>query len=201
MIIGKGGFISNQDDFELSNSKSGIKKEKVNEREYYSLDQKWLELSINKSLEQLKVNCLDVFLIHNPETLFQFEAENLSEKQKRENVQNKIIDSFQFLNTLVSKGKIKSYGISCNTLAENSSHPSFISLSDLHRLSIQQDVHQNFLAVQFPFNLLEPGALVNKNQNSDTLTLLQYAKVKSIFFYFFNISLKKQNKRKMIFLV
>lgn len=188
MVIGKGGFISNKDDLELA---SKVDKHKVNEKEYYSISDDWLEISLNRSLEMLNLKCLDLYLLHNPETLYQIEKTvNNSEKDEkiRERVYNKILKAFKFLESKVQKGVIKSYGISSNTLVENSSSPSFLSLSQLHTMTKQQGLDKNFLGVQYPFNLLETGATKNNNQNSNTQTLFQYAKVINLFYYFYIIN-------------
>jgi len=138
----------------------------------------YLEQQITQSLARLKVEELDVFLLHNPEYFFKDPAFNaLTKEEAQEKYLTRLRKAFHHLEEEVFRGRIKSYGISSNTFAidpasKDKSHVDIIlktaeSVSKNHHLKV----------LQFPLNLLERGAL---DKNLDGLNLFQFAKQKGL---------------------
>ena len=72
----------------------------------HSIHPFWLEHSIFKSLDKLKLNTIDCVYLHDPlENLLKITQGDVLETR------NKLQSAFQFLEELVQDGKIGSYGI------------------------------------------------------------------------------------------
>lgn len=76
---------------------------------------------------------------------------------------------------MVNKGLIKYYGISSNSFPFATDHPEFCSAERCLEIakSIKKDHH--FSVIQFPFNLVEPEAATELNQDDEGLTLIEFA--------------------------
>ncbi|MBA5629240.1 aldo/keto reductase [Moheibacter lacus] len=155
-IITKAGYIQGDD----INKLSSINKNKIvhiNERFYYSIDKSFIELQIKQSLERINTEYIDCFLIHNPEHYFDVP----NEIQK--DIDQHIIETFQYLEGLVNTGIIRYYGISSNHLPD----PSLKNFGFENLLKLRNQF-PHFKIVQFPFNLVESNASL-KLYNSNSL--------------------------------
>jgi len=76
---------------------------------------------------------------------------------------------------MVNKGLIRYYGISSNSFPFATDHPEFCSAERCLEIakSIKKDHH--FSVIQFPFNLVEPEAATELNQDDEGLTLIEFA--------------------------
>lgn len=133
----------------------------------HSIHPEFLENQLNLSLERLGVDCIDTFLLHNPEYFYSLH-QDIPEYQRRLNL------AFKFLETKVAEGKIKNYGVSSNTLAKNpmGKNPTSLAMLLTAAKSVGEDNH--FKVVQFPFNLLEIDALERHQENN--LNLIEMCK-------------------------
>jgi aryl-alcohol dehydrogenase-like predicted oxidoreductase len=135
---------------------------------------------VERSLERLGLASLDVFLLHNPEyALKKFELEGLDPLQSRALFEDRLARAFACLESLVAEGKIKSYGLSSNTLGMPSEDPAHVNLRRCAELA-----GPNFRVAQLPLNWIEiaptvfpveshPSADVSRGTGRNTL---QYAK-------------------------
>lgn len=124
----------------------------IDEHLKHSIHPDFLESQINQSLTRLGIDQIDYYLLHNPEYYFQTENANADEYYRR------ILNAFLYLETKVLEGKIKSYGISSNNLILAKNDPKATSIDRLLELKKEYKL-KNFNVVQFPFNLIEIGAL------------------------------------------
>ena len=118
----------------------------------HSIHPNFIANQLATSLENLGVDCIDVYLLHNPEYYLKTPDSNKNEYYAR------IKKAFLFLEEQVSLGKIKSYGISSNTFIDpKEDHES----TDLEKvMDLVKDIpNHHFKYIQFPLNLLELGAL------------------------------------------
>ena len=129
---------------------------------WHNISPHFLENQITNSLERLKVNQIDVFLLHNPEYF-------LKANGTREVYYQRIEKAFQHLESECQKGRIKFYGISSNTLPEDEARSDYTSLSRILDIATSVAESHHFAVVQFPFNLFEPGAALLKNNDKRTV--------------------------------
>jgi aryl-alcohol dehydrogenase-like predicted oxidoreductase len=132
----------------------------------------FLRWSVEKSLDNLKLETLDVMYLHNPETQLGY--------VQRDVVMARIKEAFELFETLVEEGKIRSYGIaSWNAFLYEEGHTEYLSLSEI--VKIAQEVggeKHHFKYIQSPFNLGKPHAYNYSNQKGPDgkyYTLMQAA--------------------------
>ncbi len=131
----------------------------------------YLENQLERSLTNLGVDCIDIYFIHNPET-------QLSEVS-RQDFLRRMLAAFKLLERKVEEGKIQFYGTATwNGYRENPDGRGFLSLEELIGLArnVGGEEH-HFRAIQLPFNLAMPEALLSKNQKfgSQSVSLLEAA--------------------------
>lgn len=128
----------------------------------------WLEDQLSRSRERLRMERLDVLLLHNPEYFF---VEALRHRpgtplsQLRETFYDRICRAFEAMERFVAEGKVGFYGISSNTFAsppENAEHVSLVEVlrcaEEAAAKTLGDPQAHHFAVVQLPFNLLEAGA-------------------------------------------
>jgi len=130
---------------------------------------RYLENQIHRSLENLGVDALDIFYIHNPET-------QLSDIDRDEFIR-RLRAAFEYLERAVQDGKIRRYGLATwNAFRVPPTARDSISLEAavLCAHSIAADSH-NFRYLQLPYNLGMPEAfsLFNQVVDGETMTILE----------------------------
>ena len=156
LIVTKAGYIQGQNltALEELHAKNLAKEDLVDLSDSlkHSIHPDFLAHQLESSLKRLKKPYVDYFLLHNPEYYFQSTNPNQNEYYSR------LKKAFIFCEEQVKAGKIKAYGVSSNnfTLPLNDPH-----VTDLNKIiEILDEIKgENFKMVQFPFNLIEIGAL------------------------------------------
>lgn len=160
---------------------------------WHSISPEFLEYSITRSLDRLKLDCIDVLLIHNPEVFFKSSKRNV---ENRDLFYRRMTDAFQHLEREVARGRIRHYGVTSNGLPEPENQSTHVSLTRLIQSAelarerfvkasseataaaqagrvdaetAQNTTQHHFAVVQFPFNLFETNPLFFPNQNGQTL--------------------------------
>jgi aryl-alcohol dehydrogenase-like predicted oxidoreductase len=141
---------------------------------WYCLDPEFIVDQLNRARGRLSVDCLDVFLIHNPEYMLKaFDHNNIPPEQAREAFYSQLHKCFVALEEEVSAGRIRAYGVSSNTLGATSDDPTSVSLQRL--LDVAQKAKQNhsFKVAQCPLNWIEVNAIAVEaaDDQDNTLTL------------------------------
>lgn len=139
----------------------------------HSIHPEFLQNQIDLSLKRLKLKSIDIFLLHNPEYYFKSNGANQDEYYRR------IMKAFLFLEEEVSKGRIKSYGISSNNFILPLNHPEVTDLFKVLKMTKQILPKNNFTTIQFPFNLIEISALEKFGEFGDQ-SLLELAKANGL---------------------
>lgn len=135
----------------------------------------FLRDQISQSLKRLELEALDVYLLHNPEYYLAWAAkEETPLDQARAEYYRRIKQAFAYLEQEVQEGRIGRYGISSNTFVNPASHPEFTSLDECWQAAQELGPGHHFQVVQFPLNLLETGAITEKN-HSNGLGVLETA--------------------------
>jgi aryl-alcohol dehydrogenase-like predicted oxidoreductase len=130
---------------------------------------RYLSDQLDRSRQNLGVERVDVFYLHNPET----QLDEIS----REEFRKRILDAFSFLESAVSAGTISAYGLATwNAFREDPKSQGYLSLEEMVGIASEaagKDHHFRF--VQLPLNLAMPEALVRPNQvvGGKTMAMVQ----------------------------
>lgn len=178
IIISKGGYLQG------SNLSLAVEREKngngFNEVVkcgpdlWHCISPDFLEDQITQSLKRLQLEKIDVYLLHNPEYYLTYSLISDPERREREYLK-RIKQAFIHLENEVAKGRILYYGISSNTFAEKKSKSNFTSLEKIVAVAKEISENNHFAVVQFPFNLIESGAINNLSQGGGTKNVLHIA--------------------------
>ena len=132
------------------------------------------------SLERLGLDTLDVYLLHNPEYYLGWALKTqIPLDQARREYYNRIRLAFEHLEKEVALGRIRAYGISSNTFPAPPDDPEFTSLEQVWDIAVGLSAGHHFGMVQMPLNILERGAVLEKNQ-SDGRSVLAFAREKGL---------------------
>lgn len=147
------------------------------ERLWHCIHPEFLQHQLDEQLGRLKMDYVDVYLLHNPEYFLGWaEHSEMKLEDAREEYYRRIKNAFVFLEEKVKEGKIKSYGISSNSFPGFHNEYNFTSLEKVLQIANEISTENNFTCIQLPFNLIESGAVLTKNQNVGTKTVLELAK-------------------------
>lgn len=118
----------------------------------------YLQHQLAASLRNLRLHCVDIYYVHNPETqLGEIEPEVFHTRMRA---------AFAQLEDAVAAGQIRSYGVATwNGLRQPEDARDHLSLQTL--LQLARDVaggSHHFRVVQAPFNLAMPEAFARRNQ-------------------------------------
>jgi len=124
----------------------------------HAMSPKYLENQIDVSRQNLGVDTLDVYYLHNPET----QASNVA----REEFDRRMRAAFSVLEKAVGEGKIRMYGTATwNGFRVGLDSREALSLPDLLRLAEEVGGKEHhFRAIQLPYNLAMPEALSARTQ-------------------------------------
>lgn len=136
----------------------------------------YLNSQVEKSLENLGLDCIDLFYLHNPETQL--------DEITREDFLYRLDHAFEELERLVQVGKIRAYGTATwNGYRVAPQSQEHLSLHDILRTAEKAGRGKHhFKAVQLPYNLAMAEAYGFPNQilGSQTVSLLEAAKSNGI---------------------
>jgi uncharacterized protein YyaL (SSP411 family)/aryl-alcohol dehydrogenase-like predicted oxidoreductase len=156
---------------------------KYEEGLWHCIHPEFLEDQLQRSLDRLELDTLDLCLLHNPEYFLADAARRaVPLTEARDEMDRRMKEAFAFLETQVADGRIGFYGVSSNTAGSPASDADAISLTRMLAAAKQAagDGH-HFRALQLPVNLLEIGALFEHNNGpNDELTALQFAEAETI---------------------
>jgi len=180
VVVTKGGYIQgkNYEDAKERKNKGNPYKEVVEYATgiWHSIHPEFLKEQIGKSLERMNMESVDVYLLHNPEYFLDSSlSKELELEELRHEYYRRIKNAFEFLESEVSAGRISSYGISSNSFVMNDDDQVFTSLETCKRAANSLSINNRFDVIEFPLNLYERGAVLNKNQLAGVKTLLDFA--------------------------
>jgi aryl-alcohol dehydrogenase-like predicted oxidoreductase len=137
----------------------------------------FLRDQLGQSLARLKVPTVDVYFIHNPE----FQLTQIS----RAALWSRLTAAFESLEEEGRIGRLQVYGVATwNGLRVPRDSRDFLDLDEL--IGIAESVagsEHRFRAVQFPFSLAMPEALVVRNQdsgNGEPVSLLEFCAARDL---------------------
>lgn len=172
VVITKGGYL--QSEHLLEAEESGIEEiVKVNDQLWHSIHPTNLEKQLNQSLDNLNLETIDGYLIHNPE-YFIGHALAQTGGERTEELENlyygRIEKAFEFLEKMVQEGKIAFYGVSSNTFGverQQGDHTNLARVFEAAQNAAQKAWGRKkrpmFRMIELPINIMELGALKNVN--------------------------------------
>lgn len=118
----------------------------------------YLDNQLSRSLENLGLECIDIYYIHNPEAQLDHVA--------REEFLRRIRAAFEFLEKAVADGRIKTYGTATwNGYRQPPRAKGYLSVSELEKIAREiAGTEHHFRAIQLPYNLAMPEAHILPNQ-------------------------------------
>jgi aryl-alcohol dehydrogenase-like predicted oxidoreductase len=127
----------------------------------HCLSPRYLRNQIETSLTNLRLECIDVYYLHNPEQQL--------DDVDRDEFERRMRAAFEVLEEKVAEGKIRLYGTATwNGYRVATNSPGHLSLPRL--VSIAKDVagdDHHFRVIQLPYNLAMVEALTLRNQSLD----------------------------------
>ena len=185
ILVTKGGYIQGQ------NYERAIEREqkympyddlvKVSPGLWHCIHPEFLEEQITRSLERLQVDCIDVYLLHNPEYYFAFaKKQHKKLPEAREEFYARIEKAFRHLEYEIVQGRIRWYGISSNNFPTAADHDEHVSLERIFSIAESIGERHHFGVVQFPMNLFENHAATLPNAIDGTASLLSFAASKNL---------------------
>lgn len=137
-----------------------IKLEEMTPQGHY-LSAKFIEWCLNKSLENMNTDYVDIYFLHNPEEQLNF--------FDRKTFNTKIRECFEYLEFEVKRGRIRYYGLATwGGFRVSPASRQYLNLPEL--LGIAEQVagqEHHFRFIQLPYNLGMPEAYTLKNQEVD----------------------------------
>jgi aryl-alcohol dehydrogenase-like predicted oxidoreductase len=180
VIVSKGGYLQGKNLTAAKKMKEdGIGYKEVTEYAetiWHCIHPDFLKDQITLSLERMKLETIDIYLLHNPEYFLDSPlAKDLELDELRHEYYIRIKKAFAYLEEEVKAGRISYYGISSNSFVKSSEDPVFTSLKSCVDAANEISEENNFYVIELPLNLYEKGALINKNQVGDSFNVLEYA--------------------------
>ncbi len=145
---------------------------------WHCIHPEFLADQLERSLERLRVEKVDVYLLHNPEYFFTDAAKRHkhgSLEALREEFYDRIRRAFSHLEGEVRRGRIGFYGVSSNTFVVPEDDPEATSLERLWTIAGEVARAHHFAVAQLPANLFESGAMLTQNCVTGNRTTLEFA--------------------------
>ena len=140
----------------------------------------FLEDQLTRALERLRLETIDVYLLHNPEYYLGWAAHNgLDSSAARSNTTGASKTPSAISKRRSTRGRIRWYGISSNTFPAPASDPQFTCLERVWEMAESINPEHHFGVVQLPMNLYEDGAVLLANQPCG-MTALEFARQKNL---------------------
>ena len=145
---------------------------------WHCIHPEFLADQLGRSLGRLRVEKVDVYLLHNPEYFFT-DATKRHQRGSLEALRDEFYDrirrAFSHLEDEVRRGRIGFYGVSSNTFGALTSDSEATSLERTWAIAGEVTPEHHFAVVQLPGNLFESGAMLTRNNVSGTRTVLEFA--------------------------
>jgi hypothetical protein len=145
---------------------------------WHCIHPEFLADQLERSLGRLRVEKVDVYLLHNPEYFFTDAAKRRrsgSLEALRDEFYDRIRRAFSHLEGEVRRGRIGFYGVSSNTFIVPASDPEATSLERMWTIAGEVAREHHFAVAQLPANLFESGAMRTRNNLAGTWTGLEFA--------------------------
>jgi len=181
VVVGKAGIVQGKlltkmIEQQKENADGNSEIVKLDESFWYNISPEYLENQITLSLNNLQLDCIDFFLLNNPEYYFlKFTKAGIWDKEFNGRIQK----AFAHLEKEVLRGRIQYYGVASNSFHLPVNHHSSVSLEFLLHAAKEASnglTTNHFKIIEFPFNLFEHGVYTSKNLINNSTSTIQLAK-------------------------
>jgi len=142
VVTKAGNVLGKQQDYAAGVANMTVLKKEL----WHCISPAWIEQEISRSLERLKLSCIDCLLLHCPE------CEAKADGVEMEDVYARLRDAFAHLETEVAGGRIAMYGLSAAFTPLRPTEPEHL---DLDAVVAQLPENHHFRVLQFPLNFAE----------------------------------------------
>ncbi len=146
---------------------------------WHCIHPEFLADQLGRSLGRLRVEKVDVYLLHNPEYFFT-DATKRHQRGSLEALRDEFYDrirrAFSHLEDEVRRGRIGCFGVSSNTFGVPASDPEATSLERMWAIAGEVAHEHHFAVAQLPANFFESGAMLTRNNVTGTKTVLDFAR-------------------------
>jgi aryl-alcohol dehydrogenase-like predicted oxidoreductase len=178
IVVTKGGYIQGRN-MALARRREFPEVVHYGDGIWHSIHPEFLETQITMSLERMKQDMADVYLLHNPEYFLEDQAHHKPVGDaERDEFYRRVREAFRYLEEQVSKGRIRWYGISSNNFPAPASAPTQTSVERCWQAAESVSPEHHFRVVQLPLNLYESGGALELNNGGKTV--LAFAKEKGL---------------------
>ncbi len=178
VVVTKGGYIQGQN-MGLALKHQFPEVVEYSEELWHSIHPEFLETQLQRSLQRLQRNRVDVYLLHNPEYFLEDQAhKGQATQEHQEEFYRRVQNAFAFLEEKVAAGEIGWYGISSNNFPHPASSPTATSIARCYEAAESLTPQHHFRVVQLPLNPYEPGAALETSHGGKTA--LEYCREKGI---------------------
>ncbi|KAF9092810.1 hypothetical protein BGX27_001721 [Mortierella sp. AM989] len=126
---------------------------KISDSSYHSIHPTYLKSQITASLERLKLDKIDIFMINNPERMLG--DKHIPGGFTKSRLYKEIAEAFAYLDQEVAEGRIGGYGI-CSNAMHMPTTEDHLSLKAIAKTRTDFGWNlENFVAIQAPLNLFE----------------------------------------------
>ncbi|MBD3223992.1 MAG: hypothetical protein GF313_04645, partial [Caldithrix sp.] len=176
IVVTKGGYIQGQnltitkDRAVAGNSFPEVVE--LRENLQHCIHPDFLDDQIERSMQRLNLQTIDVYLLHNPEYYLKYAKEvDIPQREAIEEYYRRIEKAFSFLESEVDRGRIQYYGVSSNAFPRSDTEFEHTSLWRLLEIANSIKRKNHFAVIQMPLNLMETQAVTEVNQNNGRTTL------------------------------
>ncbi len=174
IVVTKGGYIQGQN-MALAQERSFPEVVEYGPGIWHSIHPEFLETQVERSLERMQRDSVDVYLLHNPEYYLEDAAHRRPlTAEDHDEFYRRIREAFRYLEGQVEAGRIRFYGVSSNNFGqpacgERDQPTTMTSVGRclMEARAVSDDHH--FRVVQLPLNLYEPGGAVEPNNEGRTV--------------------------------
>lgn len=128
---------------------------------WHCIAPEFLEDQLERARQRLQLETIDVLLLHNPEYFLSDAAHRPARhslEETRAAFYERLRRAFAYLDEAVRDGRIGAYGVSSNSCVAPADDPEATSVTRMVEAS-----GGRMAVLQLPYNLLEPGALLERN--------------------------------------
>jgi len=148
---------------------------------WHCIHPEFLKDQLARSLARLRLQTLDVCLLHNPEYFLSDAVKHRREsaERAREEFYERLRKAFAYLEGEVAADRIRWYGVSSNTAAAPAGDPEATSLTRMLEAAREAGgPYHHFRVLQLPMNLLESAPAFERKE--ECLTVLDAAQAAGI---------------------
>jgi uncharacterized protein YyaL (SSP411 family)/aryl-alcohol dehydrogenase-like predicted oxidoreductase len=151
---------------------------KMNDGLWHCIHPAFLDDQLQRSLDRLELETLDVCLLHNPEYFLMHAARSgLPLEEARAEFARRLHTAFAYFEEVVAEGRLGWYGVSSNTVTAPATSPDATCLTEMLAAARRAGGEEHhFRVLQLPLNLFEAGAVFERNAGPEfSQTVLETA--------------------------